>query len=103
MGATDAEVGAALSTLALLHTHDELGPLVSSGARYGVPFSLASDAGPVVWGRIAVLAERPDRVVAVAVSVGEPTEPAKVELAIGAAAIARATGRAVEAVFAWAE
>lgn len=103
MGATDAEVGAALSALALLHAHDELGPLVSSGARYGVPFSFASDAGPVVWGRIAVLAERPDRVVAVAVSVGEPTEPAKVELAIGAAAIARATGRTVEAVFAWAE
>ena len=103
MGATEAEIDTARRAVELLQAHEELGALVSGRARFSVPYSLASDAGPIVYGRAAVVAERAGGLVVLGVSVGEPTEAARVELAIGAAAIARASGKSVEAVFAWAE
>jgi ATP-dependent helicase/nuclease subunit A len=102
LGATEAEIDAAARTIALLSAHAELGPLLSV-ARFGVPYSVASHAGPIVQGRLAMVVETAERVVVIGVTVGEPPEPLKVELGIGAAAIARATGREVEAILAWAE
>jgi ATP-dependent helicase/nuclease subunit A len=102
MGATEAEVKTALRTLELLRASTELGPMLKT-ARFGVPFAIASDAGPIVSGRASIVVERADGLVVIGVCVPEPDEAARVELGIAAAAVARASGRSVEAILAWAE
>ncbi len=101
LGATDAERDAAVATLERFRAHPTLAALrADAGARSNVPYMLATDAGPVVWGRIALVAPSGAELAIVGIAVGPGAEAARIELGIAATALERARGQRVRAYLA---
>jgi ATP-dependent exoDNAse (exonuclease V) beta subunit len=100
LAATEVEVEAALAAVARFRADATIAALVSSPeARADVPYLLATDAGPVTWGRVGWVAPHGDGLAVVGLAT-DASEAARIELAIAAAAVARARERSVRAFLA---
>lgn len=101
LGATDEERAAAIATIGRLRSHPTLaGFFASPDARANVPYMLATDAGPVAWGRAALVASAGPDLVVVGLAVGPEVDVPRVELSVAASALARARNRPVRAYLA---
>lgn len=93
IGASPEERDAALALARRVHAHAAVTPWrAAPGAASGVPYLLATDAGPIVWGRAALVAPENDGLVVVALGLGATLEPARAELRLAVTALARARG-----------
>ncbi len=101
LGATGSEREAALAAIAALRLEPTLAALLTHpDARPDVPYTLATDAGPVAWGRIAWVAPADAGLAVVGVCVGASAEVARTELSIAATALERARNQPVRAYLA---
>ncbi len=103
LGASSEERDAAIALVERLRAHPILGPLVTDGRE--TPYLLASDVGPIVWGRAALVSVIPagaaaEGLVVVGITVESTIEVARTELSIAAAALERARNQKIRAYLA---
>lgn len=101
LGASDDEVKAACALVARLRADPVLGPrFADPAARTDVPYVLATDAGPVAWGRALLVAPTGAETTLVGLAIGEPHEAARIALSVAASALERAGNHPVRAYLA---
>lgn len=101
LAASDAERDAALEAVGRFRAEPTLAPLLSHPtARADVPYVIATDAGPVAWGRVPWIVAAGADLTVVAIAVGEERESARIEASIAASALERSENRSVRVLLA---